>query len=153
MNLKVSPHVLRKAGQLPVLPQVGALCYRICRGKPQILLITTRETGRWIIPKGWPIDGMTSHQTAAQEAWEEAGAVGSCLKHSVGQFTYIKERRDKQNVICVVEVFPLHVQKMLDEFPERAERSQRWLSPKKAAARVIEPDLAELLQGFSPNSH
>ncbi|MEN9850080.1 MAG: hypothetical protein RL128_243, partial [Pseudomonadota bacterium] len=56
--------------------QYGALCWRMHRGKVEVLLITSRDTGRWVIPKGWPIDGLAPAQTAAREAWEEAGVEG-----------------------------------------------------------------------------
>ncbi|MGI9369703.1 MAG: NUDIX hydrolase [Ruegeria sp.] len=153
MKAKQSRNLLKKARNLPIAPQVGALCYRYEKGKPQVLLVTTRETGRWIIPKGWLIDGLFPHQAAEQEAWEEAGVTGDCDCAILGRYSYLKERTGKGVILCQVDVFPVHVHNIASDFPERAERKRKWISLKKAALRVTEPDLAEILRGFKPKSH
>ncbi len=153
MDARLSPHVLRRTGKLPVLPQSAALCYRIEKGRPEVFLITTRRSRRWVIPKGWLIDGLTPAETAAQEAWEEAGVVGDCIPDQLGQFTYLKQRPDQAPAMCVVDVFPLHVRSVMSSFPEKGERRRKWCSPKKAALKVSSPELAALLRRFGPYPH
>ena len=69
--IKQLPISLRGAAKSDVRTQFAALCYRIKRGKVQVLLVTSRRTKRWIVPKGWPMEGRTPADSAAQEAWEE----------------------------------------------------------------------------------
>ncbi|SLN75028.1 NUDIX hydrolase [Ruegeria meonggei] len=145
-NARLSPRISRKAGQLPVLQQSAALCYRVKQGQPEVLLITTRKSGRWIIPKGWLIDGLTPSETARQEAWEEAGVLGECRQLSVGCFSYYKHRSKKGSVQCLVDVYPLFVQSTVSRFPERAQRQRKWFTPERAAGRVNSGDLALLLR-------
>jgi 8-oxo-dGTP pyrophosphatase MutT (NUDIX family) len=132
---------------LPVEPikQYGALCYRSNLGSPQVLLITTRETKRWMIPKGWPISGLKPRRVAEREAWEEAGVIGRAQKKAFGDFIYDKILRDGQEIRPVVEVFLLEVRRRRKRFPEMAERKAVWLSPRVAAQRVNEPALERLL--------
>lgn len=131
--------------------QIAALCYQISnRGQVQILLVTSRGTGRWIIPKGWPMEGLTGPQAAAREAWEEAGVRGEISTQIAGQFTYRKTRREAGAIDCLVDIHPLRVTSLALDFPERAERLRDWVSPQEAADRVAEPDLARLLKGFAP---
>ncbi len=131
--------------------QVGALCYRVSRkGRVKVLLVTSRGTGRWIIPKGWPMEGLTSAQSAAQEAWEEAGVRGEVLPPLLGQFTYKKIRPGKLPLDCLVDVFALRVEEVAERFPERGERLRDWLEPEEAARHVSEPGLAALLRSFAP---
>ncbi len=139
---------LSLSGALPVYAQSAALCYRTNDGLPEILLITTRRARRWIIPKGWLINGLTPSETAAREAWEEAGVLGQCGSESLGRFAYIKNRPGKPSALCLVDVFPLHVQRSEAHFPEAGERRRKWVSPKKASSKVASPDLAALLGGF-----
>ncbi len=148
MNARLPADMLQRPGAYPVQPQYGAICYRFDHGDLRILLITTRETGRWIVPKGWPIDGLKPAKTAEWEAWEEAGVVGSCEAQSIGRYTYLKRRPSKGNVLCAVELFPVRVESLAESFPERTERRRKWFSPKKAAARVHQKDLARVLLDF-----
>ncbi|MCG7518762.1 NUDIX hydrolase [Ruegeria sp. Ofav3-42] len=133
--------------------QSAALCYRIKQGRPEVLLITTRKSHRWIIPKGWLIDGLTPSQTATQEAWEEAGVKGKCSADLLGRFTYLKNFPGKGPVLCLVDVFPLYVRSIVSDFPERDERKRKWVSPKKAASRVNFPELSRLLRELGPVLH
>ena len=132
-------------------PQFAALCYRVSKGKTQVLLITSRDTGRWVIPKGWPISGKKPHEAAAQEAWEEAGVTGKVKPKVLGIYSYSKHMGKGTNKPMVVAVFALKVKKMDDDFPEAGQRRRKWVSPKKAAARVKEPELAKILRNFRPS--
>lgn len=148
--MRHSTKVLGHLPRLGICSQMGALCYRIDNGKLRVLLITSRRTGRWIVPKGWPMSGRDAADTAAQEAWEEAGVVGKCRSRSLGHYFYFKVMPDGNEAPCLVEVFPIKVKRLAENFPERSERRRRWFSPKKAAMRVAEPELAQMIRKFDP---
>ena len=141
---------LGNSGKRDVRTQFAALPYRIVQGKPQVLLITSRETGRWIIPKGWPEDGMTAPESAAREAWEEAGIVGRMSETCLGIYSYLKALDSKDRLPIVVAVFPIKVGKLAKTFPETGQRKRKWFTRKKAAARVQEPELRLMLRNFDP---
>lgn len=133
--------------------QYGALCFRYKEGGPEIeiLLITSRETRRWVIPKGWPMKGKKPHEAAAIEAWEEAGARGRANKRSVGSYTYLKELADGNVAFCIVDLFQIEVTEINTNFKERGQRVLNWVSPSEAARRVREIELKSLLINFKPN--
>jgi 8-oxo-dGTP pyrophosphatase MutT (NUDIX family) len=128
-----------------VRTQYGALCWRMHRGKVEVLLITSRDTGRWVIPKGWPIAGLAPAETAAREAWEEAGVEGDIADYGLGVFDYDKVLGPKGCIPCSVEVFGLRVAELKGKFPERKERRRKWFDFEKAARKVAEPQLRALL--------
>lgn len=128
--------------------QVAALCWRLEDGKVQVLLVTSRETGRWVMPKGWPIEGSSSPEAARAEAWEEAGVEGRVSDNCLGLYAYHKVLGPEDDVPCVVAVYPLKVKGLAEDFPERGERERRWFSPRKATQKVDEPELKELLRGL-----
>lgn len=130
--------------------QYGALCYRVRKDKVQVLLVTSRGTGRWIIPKGWPIPGSSPAEAAAREAWEEAGVLGRLRDICLGIYSYAKRQPHGRPLPCVVAVYPVKVRKLEDDYPEAKERRRKWVSLKKAASLVEEPELAALLRGFNP---
>ncbi len=130
--------------------QLAALPWRVRRGKPQILLITSRTTRRWIVPKGWPMDGHTPAAAAAAEAWEEAGARGRPIDMCLGIYGYVKEMVDDPDLPVMVAVYPLEVRSLAAGWPEAGERRRRWFTRRKAAARVDEPELAALIESFDP---
>ncbi|MBB6486981.1 NUDIX hydrolase [Rhizobium lusitanum] len=133
-------------------PQFGALCFRTMEnGRPEILLITTRETHRWTIPKGWPIKGLKPHEVVEREAWEEAGIKGKAKKKPYGFYTYLKRLADSRTVTASVEVHALEVKEICLNFPETGQRTLIWLPPIEAALQVPEPQLKELLAGFMAN--
>ena len=146
------PMRLASAGKQDVRTQFGALPWRRGKDGVQVLLITSRRTRRWILPKGWPIEGRTPSETAAQEAWEEAGAKGEISDICIGIYPYIKEFGEDDLLPCVVALFPLRVQGLEDEYPEVQERKRRWFRPKKAAGLVDEPELATILRTFDPTA-
>jgi 8-oxo-dGTP pyrophosphatase MutT (NUDIX family) len=139
----------KKASRTKLRVQYGAVPYRFSPGgEIEVLLITTRETRRWMIPKGWPIKKLSPVKTAMREAYEEAGVSGSGGP-AVGKFQYLKVLRSGPPQLCEVEVFPLRVEEELDEWPEWQERERRWFKPREAADAVQEPSLRELLTEFA----
>src|SRR3546814_14315066 len=108
-------------------------------GAARILLITSRETRRWIIPKGNPIRGLEAHQAAAREAFEEAGISGIACPAAIGQYTYEKRKR-KGNRHLLVDVYPLAVIRQFDDWPEREQRKARLFWSNDAANLVNEPE-------------
>jgi 8-oxo-dGTP pyrophosphatase MutT (NUDIX family) len=127
--------------------QVGALPFRHGRdGKPKILLVTSRESRRWVIPKGWPMKGRKPFEAAAREAYEEAGLRGAVGKRPLGHYLYQKRLKNLDAVLCQVKVFPLKVRKQLKHFPEEHQRELRWFTPAEAAEAVSEPGLAALIR-------
>lgn len=133
--------------------QYGAICWRRLGDKIEVLLITSRDTGRWIIPKGWPISGLTPDASAAREAFEEAGVEGRVSATCIGLYSYDKgvspAMGPSVTVPCVVAVFPLQVKGLRDRFPESLERRRKWFTPKKAARKVAEPELQSILESFA----
>jgi 8-oxo-dGTP pyrophosphatase MutT (NUDIX family) len=131
--------------------QFGALCFRRSKTKKdgiEIMLVSSRDTGRWIIPKGWPMDRETPAAAAAMEAWEEAGVRGRVYETCIGHYSYLKWIDEEMSLPVIVAVFPVEVLRIDDDFPEAGQRKRKWLSPKKAARRVSEPELRSLLSGF-----
>lgn len=144
------PMRLGNSSKRDVRTQFAALPYRITRDKPEILLITSRETGRWIIPKGWPEDGLSAADSAAVEAWEEAGIEGHVTGTCMGIYSYLKDLDSRDRLPIVVAVFPILVRRIRDNFPEKGQRKRKWFSRKKAAARVDEKELQQILKAFDP---
>jgi 8-oxo-dGTP pyrophosphatase MutT (NUDIX family) len=138
-------------GQPPRL-QVAALCWRRSGKGLRVLLITSRDTGRWVIPKGWPMRNRTWPETAAREAFEEAGLKGSVSSRSLGVYTYQKSLGPGRWIPCVVRVYPLEACEMLQIFPETGQRRAKWFAPEKAARRVAEQDLAAMIRAFDPDA-
>nr|WP_241427614.1 NUDIX hydrolase [Fertoeibacter niger] len=135
--------------------QYGAICWRMLRGRVQVLLITSRDTGRWVIPKGWPMEGLSPAQCAAQEAFEEAGVMGQVSDTCLGMFAYDKALvrgpgPEASSVPCMVAVYALQVSRMVDRYPEAGQRRRKWFTCPKAAERVAEPELQVLLAAFVP---
>ncbi|RZM28689.1 MAG: DUF47 family protein [Sphingomonas sp.] len=128
--------------------QIGALPYRMTAdGAIEVMLITSRDTGRWVVPKGHPIVGLAPHDAAAQEAWEEAGVRGYPCAATLGDFRYIKRRR-RGAIEATVAVYPLAAVRQDADWPERGQRQTRWFALSDAAAAVDEPELQALIAGF-----
>ena len=146
-HLPREAHQLATARDVPALAQVGALPIRFRDGKPEVLLVTSRESRRWVIPKGWPMKGRKDWAAAAREAREEAGIIGKTSKKPIGNFLYFKRRAGHFD-LCRVEVYVLLFAKKLAAFREKGQRDGRWFSLEDAAERVQEPGLAALLGAF-----
>ncbi|MBV1692526.1 NUDIX hydrolase [Novosphingobium sp. G106] len=131
------------------MQQVGALPYRIGPdGDVEVLLITSRGSGRWIIPKGNPIKGLKAHQVAAREAFEEAGISGNPSIRSLGRFYSVKQRAGQPEAETEITVYPLLVTEQFQDWPERPQRKRRWLSPIAASHLVEDAGLKRILQIF-----
>lgn len=132
-----------------VIRQYGTLPFRrTAEGSVEILLVTSRESRRWVIPRGNPIGRLSPHRSAEQEAFEEAGVSGNLGKTAIGSYTYAKRLRNGRSRPTEVFVFPLKVKNEAQEWPEREERERRWFDPADAAEAVEEPGLKALLRGF-----
>jgi 8-oxo-dGTP pyrophosphatase MutT (NUDIX family) len=111
----------------------------------ELLLVTSRDTGRWVVPRGNPIPGLAPHQSAAQEAWEEAGVRGAVSDQPLGRYRYKKRRKLGFSVRAQVHLFEMLVTEVLEDWPERHQRRREWFAPIAAAAAVDEPELKALI--------
>jgi 8-oxo-dGTP pyrophosphatase MutT (NUDIX family) len=141
---------LRLMVQRPPRQQYAALCYRTKKnGEIEVLVATSRDTGRWVIPKGWPMDGRKSHQVAEQEAFEEVGVKGKAEKAAFGVYHYDKGLDNGLKVPVRVQVHVLKVDELLKNFKEKGARRIEWVSCQEAAERVNEPELKMLMLQFA----
>lgn len=139
--------VLMPMLQRPKRLQVAALCYREKNGTLEFLLITSRETKRWIIPKGWPIRGLDLRETALQEAWEEAGVkAGNISETPQGTYTYQKRQASGWSFPVETIVYSVAVSRMSKDYPEAKERTRKWVSAEAAADMVAEPELQQIFR-------
>ncbi len=119
------------------------------KGNLSVLMVTSRDTRRWIMPKGWLMDGKKPWRAAEIEALEEAGAEGYVGSEEIGTYHYDKILDDGTALPCEVIVYPMIVERLRKRWKERHERKRRWFTPKAAARRVKEPDLAALLESLA----
>jgi 8-oxo-dGTP pyrophosphatase MutT (NUDIX family) len=131
--------------------QVAALCWRAGSRGLEVLLITSRKSRRWILPKGWPEPELSMADNAAREAFEEAGVIGKIEAASIGIYHYLKERREGGGLPCNVEVFALAVTRQLDDWPEKKIRTLAWVPLNEAIAKVSEPGVRLILKRFHKN--
>ncbi len=124
--------------------QCAALPLAEAGGETLVMLVTSRETRRWVLPKGWTEKRLALHEAAAKEAFEEGGIVGAAAAEAVGSYRYRKRLPGGRSAPCRVSVFPLRVERLLEEWPEQGQRERRWFTLADAAA-VEEADLAALL--------
>ena len=152
---RVSESVRRLLGAPAPLVQAAALPWRETERGLELMLITSRGTGRWILPKGWPEAGESLWQSAARESYEEAGLKGTISHVEVGKYFFGKVLNTGFERRCEVSVFPIEVDSVDDAWPEKGQRKRIWVEPAKAARMVAEPDLSELILLFceKPRAH
>jgi 8-oxo-dGTP pyrophosphatase MutT (NUDIX family) len=127
--------------------QFGALPWRRNKhGDIRVLLVTSRERGRWLFPKGWLAEGRSAHESAATEAFEEAGVIGDVDDRALGSYNYEKILRDQSTVDCIVTMFALRVRGTLLQWRERGERKRRWCNLSEAIDLVSDEGLGRLLR-------
>jgi predicted phosphate transport protein (TIGR00153 family) len=137
---------------VPDIRQIAALPYRSddrTDGSIRVLLVTSRGTRRWVIPKGNAMPGVSAHAAAAIEAEEEAGVIGLACPTPIGSYRYRKRRSNGSSLMVDVEVFPLAVKQELPNWKEADERERRWFSLSEASENVNEPDLRDLIRSFA----
>lgn len=127
--------------------QVGALPYRVSTtGEVEILLVTSRGTRQWIIPKGWPMEGLSDPDAAAREAYEEAGLIGEIESVPIGVYTYEKQRKGMDVLSQFsVDVYRMRVDRQLAYWPEARQRTLVWVSPVHAQSMVTSPSLMDVI--------
>jgi len=128
--------------------QYAALPWRQTGRRIEILLITSRESRRWVIPKGWPMKGRAPHEAAAAEALEEAGISGDVASDAIGSYSYLKGLKGEKVIPSQVIVFPLEVLSQLVHWKEKDQRQVSWFPYPKAASLVAEPALKRLIRDF-----
>lgn len=128
--------------------QVAALCFRKQKGKVEVLLITSRETKRWVIPKGWPMPPLTDYNAARREAFEEAGVEGRMRRKKFGSFSYAKLGA-KASLTIRVDVYLLEVEREKKTWPEKHQRKRRWFGVDEAAHRIQESQLRKLIRSLA----
>lgn len=149
MNVQRLTTALPLDGELKT--QFAALPWRVVDGdRVEVLLLTSRETRRWVIAKGWPIKGLAPNMTASREAYEEAGVEGYVSMTPVGDYAYAKRKPSGRMQPVRVEVYALQVSVEHADWPEQFQREKHWTSPDQAAAQVDEPGLRDLLAAFHP---
>ena len=139
--------LLAAAHAVNVREQVGALVWRQRQRRREVLLVTSRQTRRWIIPKGWKMAGKPAAEAALIEAWEEAGVVAvTCSGQPIGLVDYNKRLKSGRFAPCLIKVFLVRAARLQARFPERSERRRIWVSPERAARMVKEPALRTILK-------
>jgi 8-oxo-dGTP pyrophosphatase MutT (NUDIX family) len=142
---------LRKAKQGKPIRQVAAVPVRLHEGRIEVMLVTSRGTKRFIVPKGWPMKGKSGREAALTEAHEEAGISGETRKAPLGRYRYWKRLSDA--FVCVeVTVYLLMVNEVSDDWKEAGLRERAWLAPEDAATLIDEPELATLVRTLEQES-
>lgn len=142
----------RQAIPPTAVSQVGALCLRDGDKGPQVMMVRSSR-GRWIIPKGWPMDGSTDAETARAEAWEEAGVLkGKVSKAPVGSYMTQKRYDDGRKVPSHVSVYRIDVRKMTADYPEADIRKRKWVRLAKAAKKTTDKGLRRFLKAIAKDA-
>jgi 8-oxo-dGTP pyrophosphatase MutT (NUDIX family) len=145
---RIADRVRRMFGGMPAHVQAAALPWRRAGGGVEVLLVTSRGTGRWVLPKGWPEGSEHLSEAARREALEEAGVRGAVSPVEAGRYFYGKHLPSGMQKRCEVHVFPLEVAAVEEDWPEKGARERHWFPTTEAAQLVGEPDLAEMIAGF-----
>ncbi|MCR6636341.1 NUDIX hydrolase [Devosia sp.] len=138
-------------------PAISALCHQVAAlpwrreadGSLSVLLITSRTNGKWMLPKGWPIKGLSEAESARQEALEEAGVEGVVDAQAIGSYRYSKLFSDGTSTPGQAVIFPLAVTRERKGWKEKGQRQRCWMSPHEAAEAAHEPDLARFLANLA----
>jgi 8-oxo-dGTP pyrophosphatase MutT (NUDIX family) len=149
----LADRVRRLFGTAPCRLQVAALPWRDSENGVEIMLITSRDTGRWVLPKGWPEAREPLCEAAAREAREEAGLRGRVSHIEIGRYFYAKVLASGEEAPCEVLVFPLHVEKVAERWKEKHARTRKWVSCEEAVQMVNEPDLCQIIAYFCSGPH
>ncbi len=147
-NDQLVDRMRRLFGEAPCRLQVAALPWRRNGDAVEVMLITSRDTGRWVLPKGWPADDEPLNDAAAREAHEEAGLKGAVAVREAGRYFYAKALSSGEDIACEVRVFPLKVKHVFDKWKESRQRTRKWMFGDEAAAAVHEQDLGALIADF-----
>tara|TARA_X000001036_G_C20400216_1_gene692448 strand:+ start:233 stop:727 length:495 start_codon:yes stop_codon:yes gene_type:complete len=147
-KIKISRGSDKSSFKEKVFHQIGALCYRLTDKNVRILLITSRRSKRWIIPKGWKVQNMNNRKSVALEAWEEAGVQGRVSDRSIGTYYYRKRSSKNYFLTCAVKVFSLEVKASKKKFPELGQRKLKWVTAPEAIDLVGEPELKTVIKNF-----
>ncbi|MER9263878.1 NUDIX hydrolase [Mesorhizobium sp. M0410] len=140
--------VVRKARKGDRIRQVAAIPFRLNEhGDVEVMLVTSRTTRRFIVPKGWPMKGKSGRKAATIEAQEEAGVLGKTLKQPAGTYCYWKRLANRFVRVDVV-VYLLEVTEELADWEESKRRQRAWLAPADAAVLIDEPDLSTLVRNI-----
>ncbi|WP_417669820.1 NUDIX hydrolase [Roseibium sp.] len=140
---------LKNLFRRPARLQIAALCYRMHEDERQVLLVTSRSSRRWILPKGWPIMKRKAHKTAVVEAFEEAGVIGKASKKPYDTYMSYKGHGGGLKIRTEVLVYLLRADDQTKDFPEAGQREIRWLSIEQAIEQTDEPGLIRVLQRFN----
>ena len=128
--------------------QVGALALREGPSGREVLMISSRGRGVWLLPKGWPMKNKTLPQSAATEAWEEAGLRGTISEEPCGQYLYHKTREAGFGQWCEVLIYPITDVTLAEDYPEKGLRERRWIGLAQACAEAGEPELRKFLKSL-----
>lgn len=139
---------LRRWLARPHALQVAMACLRDGPDGPEVLLVRTLDSGRWILPKGWPMKGRSLVEAAAQEAWEEAGARGRVMPAEVARIAAEKRTRDGLDLPCELVIFVMRDTVLDETYPEAGRRKRQWLPLDKAARKAQSPELRDLIAGL-----
>lgn len=138
---------MSKSKAKPVIDQIAALpVHWEKNAKLRVLMVTSRDRGRWVMPKGWLMDGTKPWHAAEIEALEEAGAIGFISDTPIGHYHYDKRMEDGTKTRCRVTLYPMIVEKLKRNWKERKQRKRHWFSPRKASKLVEEKELSILLR-------
>lgn len=144
------PLNLRAGRKTDARVQFAALCYRISNDRVEVCLVTSRGTGRWILPKGWPMHKQTPASAAATEAYEEAGLSGKAYDHCLGVYAYVKPLK-KSIAPVMALIYPVRVKNVHSDWPEKHQRKRKWFSLSKAARKLDDPQLRRIVLQFDPH--
>lgn len=129
--------------------QVAALPWRVRRRQLEFLLVTSRASRHWLIPKGWPMPGKSNREAALQEAFEEAGLHGHGSVGPIGSYHFQKAMHDGTELACIMSVYGMSDVVELDAWPEMEQRERRWMPQAEAIEITFDWNLARFLSDLT----